>query len=441
MELPDALHAPDRDAPTPSSAARAIRAGDKVVLWYVSGNRDEAEFDDPDTFDIAPVAQPAPELRPRRPAPVPGRPPGPAGGADRARRAGPAGGPVRAGRRSRAGSGRTSPTACGSCRSGSGPPDGRVEPDDAARLLLILTENHDHAAAARRRRPGRLRRRGRAGRDRRGHGERAHRPRAVGERGRPARQPAGLRPAGQPGPRDRRGRARSCCSARSPPPPSGSGWSPGPSSARCGTRCAIAKDLATLDRLSRRPAGRAAHGELAPGRVRGARGPLRPPRRHPRRAAGDLVAGLGGLAGARSRAATTASARSGWSRSRSGPAGRRCGSAGRRFTARLIGRLVRYGSGFNPLGQPDDAGLARLAARPDRGRPEPRRAGVRGRHPRHLHRPRRARRPRPGAGRPSRRSWPGGSGPSASSRRSSPTTRRGSAISAGNWWRRCRCSA
>ena len=25
-----------------------IRAGDKVVLWYVSGNRDEAEFDDPD---------------------------------------------------------------------------------------------------------------------------------------------------------------------------------------------------------------------------------------------------------------------------------------------------------------------------------------------------------------------------------------------------------
>ncbi len=29
-----------------------IRAGDKVVLWYVSGNRDEAEFDDPDAFDI-----------------------------------------------------------------------------------------------------------------------------------------------------------------------------------------------------------------------------------------------------------------------------------------------------------------------------------------------------------------------------------------------------
>ncbi len=30
----------------------AIRAGDKVILWYVSGNRDEAEFADPDVFDI-----------------------------------------------------------------------------------------------------------------------------------------------------------------------------------------------------------------------------------------------------------------------------------------------------------------------------------------------------------------------------------------------------
>ena len=29
---------------------------------------------------------------------------------------------------------------------------------------------------------------------------------------------------------------------------------------------------------------------------------------------------------------------------------------------RLINRLVRYGSGFNPLGQPDDAGLASIAA-------------------------------------------------------------------------------
>ncbi|HLK01512.1 MAG TPA: cytochrome P450 [Streptosporangiaceae bacterium] len=30
-----------------------IRKGDKVILWYVSGNRDEAEFDNPDTFDVA----------------------------------------------------------------------------------------------------------------------------------------------------------------------------------------------------------------------------------------------------------------------------------------------------------------------------------------------------------------------------------------------------
>jgi len=30
----------------------AIRAGDKVVLWYVSGNRDEAEFADPEVFDV-----------------------------------------------------------------------------------------------------------------------------------------------------------------------------------------------------------------------------------------------------------------------------------------------------------------------------------------------------------------------------------------------------
>jgi cytochrome P450 len=29
-----------------------IAAGDKVVLWYVSGNRDEAEFTEPDTFDV-----------------------------------------------------------------------------------------------------------------------------------------------------------------------------------------------------------------------------------------------------------------------------------------------------------------------------------------------------------------------------------------------------
>jgi cytochrome P450 len=30
-----------------------IRAGDKVVLWYVSGNRDDSEFADPNRFDVA----------------------------------------------------------------------------------------------------------------------------------------------------------------------------------------------------------------------------------------------------------------------------------------------------------------------------------------------------------------------------------------------------
>ena len=76
----------------------AIRAGDKVVLWYVSGNRDGAEFGDADTFDVGRSPNRHLSLRPRRPAPVPGRPPRPAGGAHHARRAGPAGGPVRAGR-------------------------------------------------------------------------------------------------------------------------------------------------------------------------------------------------------------------------------------------------------------------------------------------------------------------------------------------------------
>jgi cytochrome P450 len=32
---------------------KQIGQGDKVILWYVSGNRDEDEFTDPDTFDIA----------------------------------------------------------------------------------------------------------------------------------------------------------------------------------------------------------------------------------------------------------------------------------------------------------------------------------------------------------------------------------------------------
>ena len=29
-----------------------IHEGDKVVMWYVSSNRDEEKFDDPDRFDV-----------------------------------------------------------------------------------------------------------------------------------------------------------------------------------------------------------------------------------------------------------------------------------------------------------------------------------------------------------------------------------------------------
>ena len=33
-------------------AGTRIAAGDKVVMWYVSANRDESAFDDPDRFDV-----------------------------------------------------------------------------------------------------------------------------------------------------------------------------------------------------------------------------------------------------------------------------------------------------------------------------------------------------------------------------------------------------
>ena len=44
------------------------------------------------------------------------------------------------------------------------------------------------------------------------------------------------------------------------------------------------------------------------------------------------------------------------------PGGPRLWFGGSSVHPRLVSRLVRYGTGFNPLGQPDDAGLARLAA-------------------------------------------------------------------------------
>ena len=33
--------------------ASTIREGDKVVMWYVSSNRDETRYEDPDRFDVA----------------------------------------------------------------------------------------------------------------------------------------------------------------------------------------------------------------------------------------------------------------------------------------------------------------------------------------------------------------------------------------------------
>ncbi len=42
-----------RTAATDTSLGGAgIRSGDKVILWYVSGNRDEEEFSSPDVFDV-----------------------------------------------------------------------------------------------------------------------------------------------------------------------------------------------------------------------------------------------------------------------------------------------------------------------------------------------------------------------------------------------------
>jgi cytochrome P450 len=54
-ELGREIVAPSCAAPrpqTPHSAGPRSAPGTKVVLWYVSGNRDEAEFADPDVFDV-----------------------------------------------------------------------------------------------------------------------------------------------------------------------------------------------------------------------------------------------------------------------------------------------------------------------------------------------------------------------------------------------------
>ena len=50
-QTPGRPHAPHRHART-ELGGKPIRAGDKVVMWYVSGNRDEEVIDDPDGFVI-----------------------------------------------------------------------------------------------------------------------------------------------------------------------------------------------------------------------------------------------------------------------------------------------------------------------------------------------------------------------------------------------------
>ncbi len=45
-------------------AGKQIRAGDKVVMWYVSGNRDETAIDEPERFVVGrPEGAPSPVLR------------------------------------------------------------------------------------------------------------------------------------------------------------------------------------------------------------------------------------------------------------------------------------------------------------------------------------------------------------------------------------------
>ena len=44
---------PHRDTRHRARTARPIREGEKVVMWYVSSNRDETRYEDPDRFDVA----------------------------------------------------------------------------------------------------------------------------------------------------------------------------------------------------------------------------------------------------------------------------------------------------------------------------------------------------------------------------------------------------
>ena len=93
-----------------------IKEGDKVVMWYVSSNRDETRYEDPDRFDVAAQSR-APGVRRRRPALLPRH------GARAARAEDPARGDARAlpeddvRRRAEVRRRRASSTSCARCRS------------------------------------------------------------------------------------------------------------------------------------------------------------------------------------------------------------------------------------------------------------------------------------------------------------------------------------
>ena len=148
-----------------------IREGEKVVMWYVSSNRDETRYEDPDRFDVR--AQPrAPGLRRRRPALLPrhrARPP---------RAAGDARGDARALSR------RCASTGTPRVRGIAVPQPAQ----DPSRQAASLAAHRAPAPLVRRRGRSRPRRRGPSGRSRRG------RFRGGERRGRPA----GLAPAAAP---------------------------------------------------------------------------------------------------------------------------------------------------------------------------------------------------------------------------------------------------
>ena len=122
----------------------------------------------------------------------------------------------------------------------------------------------------------------------------------------------------------------------------------------------------------RGPARRAAHRQLAPRRVRGARRPVRAARRASRRAPRRVGGSLARHAVRRSPASTTPTRTSTSSRRPGARTGRASGSAASRCTlASSVGSSATP-TAFTRSGSPSDADLALLARRARRGGPRPR---------------------------------------------------------------------